>query len=128
MKILILGNMANDGYSAAKGLRKKNVEVDLAINSSENIMALPQWEESEIEEKNELYSSEKKEIQKAWNAPDWIRYFDFKNDSSNIHIFEKIKARFDLLKIIREYDIEGINLQEDHISKPRKSCLPMQIL
>jgi len=105
MRILILGNMANDGYSAAKGLRKKNVEVDLAINSSENIMALPQWEESEMEGKKDPYSSEKKEIQKAWNAPDWIRYFDFKNDSSNIHIFEKIKTRFDLLKIIREYDI-----------------------
>ncbi len=35
MRILILGNMANDGYAAAKGMRKKNVDVNLAVNISD---------------------------------------------------------------------------------------------
>ena len=48
MHILILGNMANDGYSIAKGLWEMNVDVDFAVNSSDFGMALPEWEDGDI--------------------------------------------------------------------------------
>ena len=105
MRLLILGNMANDGYSAAKGLRKKNVEVDLAVNVSDFGMGLPEWEDADIPDDMDPYSFSFNKTSKVWNAPDWIRYFDFKNRLSKSHIFEKIKARIDIIRMVRSYDI-----------------------
>ena len=63
MRILILGNMANTGYSIAKGLwkiAKKDYEIDLAVNVSDSSMSLPEWEKNDNIEpekiKDNLYS------------------------------------------------------------------------
>ena len=40
--------MTNDGYSIAKAYWKMNMDVDLAVNSSEFGMALPEWEDGDI--------------------------------------------------------------------------------
>ena len=87
MKILILGNMANAGYAVAKGLRKKNIDVDLAINKSQNVMALPKWEDANFDNSSDSSSQFKpdpkwKEAKPdlKWKDPDWIKYIDFKNN------------------------------------------------
>jgi len=106
MRILILGNMANDGYAAAKGMRKKNVDVNLAVNISDFGMALPEWEDGNISENIDPYSFSFSKTKKLWKAPDWIHYFDFKNRlSKEFHLLEKLKARIDLIRMIRGYDI-----------------------
>lgn len=106
MRILILGNMANDGYAVAKELRKMNKEVDLAVNSSDFGMALPEWEDADLSGNIDPYNIDGNKTRVAWNAPSWIRYFDFKNKlPRKKFMIEKIKSRLNLIKIIREYDI-----------------------
>lgn len=106
MRILILGNMANDGYAVAKELRKIDVDVDLGINSSDFGMALPEWEEGNITGKVDPYSLKRDDVKNSWNPPAWIRYFDFLNSLPlKNHVLAKVKARFDVLKMMREYDV-----------------------
>ncbi len=106
MRALILGNMANDGYAVAKQLRKMNADVDLAINISDFGMALPEWEDGIFNDNADPYDLKKNEIKKSWNAPSWIHYFDFLNKvPRKKHRIEKLKARINLIKLIREYDV-----------------------
>jgi len=106
MKILILGNMANDGYSVAKQLRKMNVDVDLAINISDFGMALPEWEDGNFSNGVNPYMLNRKDLENAWSAPKWIKYFDFKNKvPKTVHLIAKLEARINLIKLIREYDV-----------------------
>ncbi len=106
MRILILGNMANDGYAVAKGLWGMNVEVDLAINSSDFGMALPEWEDGDIKDNIDPYNIPREKIKNSFVVPKNIRYFDFLNKiKSKKALISKIKTRIDLIKMIREYDI-----------------------
>jgi glycosyltransferase involved in cell wall biosynthesis len=106
MKILILGNMANDGYSVAKEMRKMHVDADLAINISDFGMALPEWEDGDFQKKVDPYEMEKKDIENSWRAPNWIIYFDFLNKlPRKKYLIKKIKSRVDIIKMIRKYDI-----------------------
>ena len=56
MRILILGNLANDGYSVAKGLWSMNADADLAVNISDFGMALPEWEDGDISNSVDPYN------------------------------------------------------------------------
>ena len=106
MRILILGNMANDGYSVAKGLWEMNVDVDLAVNSSDFGMALPEWEDGDINNNIDPYNIQKNELDNTLNTSKRIRYFDFLNKVPRKKgLTAKIKSRIDLIKMMREYDI-----------------------
>lgn len=106
LKILILGNTANDGYAVAKELRKMNKDVDLAINMSDAVYCLPQWEEGSISDPNNSLDATKKEIIDSWNSPSWIRYIDLLSTAPRKkYLLAKIKSRLDLFKIMKEYDI-----------------------
>lgn len=106
MRILILGNMANDGYSLAKGLWKMNVDVDLAVNVSDFGMALPEWEDGDIKSNIDPYDIQKKELENTFASSKRIRYFDFLNKApKKKKLFAKIKSRVDLIKMMREYDV-----------------------
>ena len=97
--------MANDGYSVAKELRRMNVDVDLAVDNSDFGMGLPEWEDGVFEEDEDPYSFDRNKTNVKWDPPKWIRYFEFKKKLSRFHIFEKIHARINLIKMIREYDV-----------------------
>ena len=106
MRILILGNMANDGYSVAKGLWEMNVDVDLAVNSSDFGMALPEWEDGNIDNNIDPYNIQKNELDNTLITSKRIRYFDFLNKVPRKKgLIAKIKSRIDLIKMMREYDI-----------------------
>jgi len=107
MRILILGNMANDGYAVAKELRKMNVDVDLAVNTSDFGMALPEWEDANFNGPIDPYAIDPTIMNKKWNPPEWIRYFDFLNRAPlrARNLMAKIGVRIDLIKLMREYDI-----------------------
>ena len=106
MRILVFGNMANDGYAVAKELRKMNQDVDLAINISDFGMALPEWEDGNIANNIDPYTVSRNEIKDSWNPPDWIHYFDFLNKLPwKKHMIAKIKSRINVIKMMREYDI-----------------------
>ena len=105
MRVLILGNMANDGYSVAKELRKMNKDVDLAVNSSDFAMGLPEWEDGNIIENVDPYNIHRNDIKNSWTSPNWIRYFDFQNTVPRKKMIVKMKARINLIKMMREYDL-----------------------
>lgn len=97
--------MANDGYSVAKALWKMNVDVDLAVNSSDFGMALPEWEDGNVSETIDPYTVHRNEI-KNTNLGDRIRYFDFLNKSPRKkNMIRKMMSRINLMSMIREYDI-----------------------
>ena len=70
--------MANDGYSVAKAFWKMNMDVDLAVNSSEFGMGLPEWEDGDISANIDPYNTHRDAI-KNTNLSDRIRYFDLQN-------------------------------------------------
>ena len=106
MRILILGNMANDGYAVAKELRKMKQDVDLAVNLSDFGMALPEWEDANLSAETDPYSLDANNARNTWTPPNWIHYVDFMNKISwKKNIITKIKSRFDVIKLMREYDI-----------------------
>ena len=98
--------MANDGYAVAKELRKMNQDVDLAINTSDFGMALPEWEDGNIVSNIDPYTVSRNEIKDSWNPPDWILYFDFLNKKQwKKYMIAKIKSRINVIKMMREYDV-----------------------
>jgi glycosyltransferase involved in cell wall biosynthesis len=109
LRILILGNMANDGYSVAKGLWKMNKDVDLAVNSSDFGMALPEWEDGDISDRIDPYTIHRNEIKRT-NLGNRIRYFDFLNKAPRKkNMIGKVIARINLMRMIREYDIVEVH-------------------
>lgn len=106
MRILILGNLANDGYAIAKELRKLGKDVELGVNISDFGMALPEWEDGYISDTTDPYSFKKDSIIE-WKPPKWIRYFDLYNKlpKTPSSMFKKLKSRISLLKLTREYDV-----------------------
>jgi glycosyltransferase involved in cell wall biosynthesis len=109
LRILILGNMANDGYSIAKPLWKMNVDVDLAVNSSEFAMGLPEWEDGDISPNIDPYNTHRDDI-KNTSFSNRIRYFDLLNNGQRKkRPFAKTMVRINLIRMIREYDIVEVH-------------------
>ena len=106
MRILVLGNLANDGYSVTKEFRKMGKDVDLAVNTSDFAMAFPEWEDGNVSTTVDPYNVNRIQLKDAWVPPPWIRYFDFKNNLPRKgHLMSKVRARIDVIRMIREYDI-----------------------
>lgn len=106
MRILVCGNMANDGYSVVKELRKMNYDADLAINKTDFGMSFPEWEDADLKDPIDPYYVHGDEVKKHWEPPSWIRYFDFLNTVPRKKLrFQKTRARIGLIRMMREYDI-----------------------
>lgn len=106
MRLLILGNLANDGYVVAKELRKMNVDVDLGINRSDFGMALPEWEDGNISGSIDPYNIGKDQLRNVWTPPEWIRYFDFQNKVPWKRSPQKrLEAAMRVIKMMKEYDV-----------------------
>jgi len=83
-----------------------NVDVDLAVNSSDFGMALPEWEDGDINNNIDPYNIQKNELDNTLITSKRIRYFDFLNKVPRKKgLVAKIKSRIDLIKMMREYDI-----------------------
>lgn len=105
LRILILGNMANDGYSVAKEMRRMDMDVDLAVNVSDFGMALPEWEEANLQDVDP-YDFSPKKVLSQWTPPSWIVYIDMLNRVPlQAKPLSKLMARVNLMKLIRGYDV-----------------------
>jgi glycosyltransferase involved in cell wall biosynthesis len=87
-KILIAGNMVNQGYITAKELRKKGYHVDLLTEENSHITADPAYLEPEL--KN--------------NYPEWIKFFNKKKSSWKLQII-KLMRKYDLIHSWVEFSI-----------------------
>src|SRR5438093_7602548 len=56
MKILHVGNIANNAYNNAKFLRRKGVEADVLCYDYTHVMAQPEWEDAKFEEQPDEFA------------------------------------------------------------------------
>ena len=56
MKILHVGNIANNAYNNAKFLRRKGVEADVLCYDYTHVMAQPEWEDAEFDEQPDEFA------------------------------------------------------------------------
>jgi len=105
-KFLILGNMGNSGYAVTKQLRAMNIDVDLAINESDSALCFPEWEETTSSTNVDFVNLTVNNVKGNWKSPSWIRYFDLLSRvPRKKFLYDKIKSRIKLVRMIREYDI-----------------------
>jgi len=116
LKICHVLNMANNGYHIVKALRERGIDADLIIRSTDFGMALPIWEEKEIEEdpyKIPFYALLEKyglpEYVKVWHEPE--RLGTPANERSHwLRLLSKYLSSYqltvpDLYNIAKEYDL-----------------------
>jgi glycosyltransferase involved in cell wall biosynthesis len=80
MKILHCFNMANDGWSAVKGLRAIGADAHLIIHRPAHVASLPHWEEGEIDMARigNLYDPDWTILNESWRMPDYVHVWDLR--------------------------------------------------
>lgn len=71
MKVCHVLNMANNGYHIVKALRERGIDADLIIRSTDFGMALPIWEEKEIEE--DPYKIPFEALLEKYGVPEYVK-------------------------------------------------------
>ena len=78
MKVAHVFNQCNDGWSICKGLRAIGVDAHLWIRYPSNVIALPHWEEAEIdiERLGNLDSPDWNVLSEKWTPPEFVHVWD----------------------------------------------------
>jgi glycosyltransferase involved in cell wall biosynthesis len=75
MRVLHLGNTANNGYLNAKLLRRAGIEADVLVDEW-HILSQPEWEDAPLEGSFEPYEPLfEPALQVGWRRPDWVLSF-----------------------------------------------------
>ncbi len=116
--ILILGNMANDGYNIAKPLYDMGVNVTLGVNNADFGMSAPEWETEEFDEHVDPYDLNRKQMIKK-EPPEWIKEFNF---TMNLTfrprvLLSRLIESAKILKMINAYDFAEIQVPFSIISR-----------
>lgn len=93
--------MANDGWSICKGLRKAGVDADLFIQRPSHVASLPQWEEEDdvdLENVGDLYEPNWQALQSGWDMPSWVHVYDTSVNAQQVN-------RRNLIKQLGDYDL-----------------------
>ena len=99
MKVLHVGNIANNAYSNAKFLRRKGVEADVLCYDYRHIMAQPEWEDA-------VFEGDPDEFEPDWSvidAGDFKRPGWFQQDTlalNGAHRTQRFKGQFRLERIL----------------------------
>lgn len=74
MKILHVGNIANNSYNNAKFLRRIGVEADVLIYNYTNIMGQPEWEDSDFKGTVSDWDPDWKSVDlNGYSRPTWVK-------------------------------------------------------
>lgn len=77
MKVLHVGNIANNAYNNAKFLRRKGIEADVLCYDYRHIMAEPEWEDAEFDAEVDEYHPDWSRVDlHGFKRPDWFRHLD----------------------------------------------------
>ncbi|OPY62540.1 MAG: Alpha-monoglucosyldiacylglycerol synthase [Pelotomaculum sp. PtaU1.Bin065] len=71
MKVLLVGNIANNSYLIAKFLRRRGIEADLLIYDYKHIMGQPEWEDGVFEELVDEFNPDLSKVEN-FSLPDWV--------------------------------------------------------
>src|SRR3989442_15827993 len=76
MRVVHVGNMANNAYLIAKALRGAGVEADLVVDRSDVLTSQPEWEEADIKEPLPLYFRDWERLDLGgWELPTWVTVY-----------------------------------------------------
>jgi len=72
--------MANDGWSAVKGLRAIGVDAHLIAHRPAHVASLPHWEEAEIDAARlgDLYDPDWTVLSESWRVPAYVHIWDLR--------------------------------------------------
>ena len=72
MRVLHIGNVANNGYNNAKLLRRLGIEAD-AVCDERHIISQPEWEEADVDAPSDHFESLRESAHAAgWERPAWV--------------------------------------------------------
>ena len=73
MRVLHVGNIANNGYNNAKFLRRKGVEADVLCYDYTHVMGQPEWEDAEFDAEIDEFEPNWEEVDLGgFTRPDWF--------------------------------------------------------
>ncbi len=73
MKILHVGNIANNAYNNAKFLRRKGIEADVLCHDYTHVMAQPEWEDAHFEGQPDEYRPQWEALDlNGFQRPPWF--------------------------------------------------------
>jgi len=80
LRILHCFNMANDGWSAVKGLRAIGADAHLIVHRPAHVASLPHWEEAEIDTTRlgNLNDPEWTTLNESWHMPHYVHVWDLR--------------------------------------------------
>jgi glycosyltransferase involved in cell wall biosynthesis len=74
LKILHVGNIANNAYNNAKFLRRKGVDADVLCYNYSHVMGQPEWEDSEFDGHPDEFHPEWESLDlRGFQRPGWFR-------------------------------------------------------
>ena len=100
MKVVQVLNMAQNGYHLAKALRRNGVDCDLVISSGDFGMALPMWEELDVE--MDPYDIDFNKLLQRYELPHWIKIWyssDLRSNPFRIANLFHMTRNYDLLHL-----------------------------
>lgn len=103
MRVLLVGNVANDFMNLAKALRQHtNVEADLLINNKDFLFGDPKWTEGNGED---------------YQYPSWVKHLEGESIASPLMIHELLTMmnRYDIVETTPPYGIFGQFARPPHI-------------
>src|SRR2546426_1162773 len=122
MRVLHVGNMANNAYLIAKALRAAGVEAELVVDRSDVLTSQPEWEEADIKEPLPLYFRDWERLDLCgWELPTWVTVYRggrVPNPlrphglgipyTNQMRKFIKIARRFDHYDLVQAYVLDPV--------------------
>ena len=93
MKVLTIGNIAQNGYLLTKFFRKAGLEADCLIYSYTHLMGQPEWEDAEIVGSPPHWDADWTLHAPSFVRPDWLYEIRTKNHPWYIRLIAKIARR-----------------------------------
>lgn len=123
LRILHVGNIANNAYLNAKHQRRIGIEADVLCGDAYHIMGCPEWEEAYITDygKNDYYPIFNKENLNGYKRPEWfaqgpfIVCCNYLREKQKGNKFKTILLRFVMEKGPRLYPYRNISILLSYI-------------
>ena len=125
MKVLLVGNVANNSYNNAKLLRRKGIEADVLCYDYTHVMGQPEWEDAEFEGQVDEFNPDWKKVDlNGFKRPSWfIQTSILRTIRQNDKSKEKIRKTSFVLYLILKIEQVGRRANTE-IEKYRKRNEP----
>lgn len=102
MKVVHMGNLANDAYPVVEGLRKRGVDADLYVPFPSHVCALPQWETCDLDASDiaDPFNPNLTALNRDFVQPSWLHFIHIRRSGLDLP-----GRSVNFLRIMRRYDL-----------------------